>query len=397
MMYLDNAASTWPKPDRVIASVQEWVEKNGANPGRSNHRPARKARRRIQEVRQKMANFLHIENYRRIIFCPGATFALNTVVKGVLEEGDRAVVSSLAHNSVLRPLKHLEQNRSVSVTEVEPDAGGRLSPGKLREQLTADSDLVVITHGSNVIGTVQPVADLVTTIRDVCGQRCDVLLDAAQTAGRIELRPDDWGVDYVAFSGHKGLFGIHGAGVLCVPENPEIPSLVQGGTGSQSHLPVQPHSIPDRFEAGTASTPAILSMGAGISFLREVGLEQIRSREQTLRMKSLRILREMDGIQVFNPDLENENIGNLRGPNILFGVEGEDPAEISYQLDERFDIAVRPGLHCAPFAHRFLRTGGEDDRGAIRVAPGYFNEPSHIEQFGEALRDVTKRRVRSEG
>lgn len=388
MIYFDNAASSWPKPESVVRAAREWFGSNGANPGRSTHRPGMNATRAVRETRQELAGLLGVADPDRVALCSGATHALNQAMRGLLEPGDHVVTTVLEHNSVLRPLTALGEQRGIAVTALDPDVHGVVRPDAVVEALRPETRLVAITHASNVVGTVQPVADVVAAVRAERGEEVRVLVDAAQTAGAREIAFDDRGVDLLAVAGHKSLFGLQGTGALCVRAGLELRPLVAGGTGSRSHEARQPEAMPDRLEAGTANTPGLVALGAGVRWLRETGVPAVREREDRLFGLLLEGLRETGGVTVHNPAGTEDGDREDAVAVALFDVDGVDPEEAAYHYDRRHGIAVRAGVHCAPWAHRWLGTLEREPQGALRASPGYFTTDEEVERFLEATRDL---------
>ncbi len=389
MIYLDNAASSWPKPEPVIERTVEWIRTNGANPGRSNHRASLEARRAVKRCREGAADLLGVNDSSRVVLTSSATQAINMALWGILREGDHVVTSVLDHNSVLRPLHELGRRRDVRFTVVRPEPDGRIDPASVEEALTDRTRLVALTHASNLIGTVQPVQRIVRRVRARGGNDTRVLVDAAQSAGVLPLPVSEWDLDLLAFSGHKSLFGLQGTGGLYVRSGCSFPPLVSGGTGSESHRPVMPRSMPDRHEPGTANTPGLVSLGSGIRFVRETGLETIREHERELVRRIVRAFSEIPEVQLYNP-MPGESSAPATSA-VLFNLAGVDPVQAAYFYDRHFDIALRAGLHCAPWAHRWLGTLGREPTGAIRASPGFFTTEDEVAQLIDATRDLCRR------
>ena len=323
MIYLDNAASSWPKPDGVIERARGWIAENGANPGRANHRPARRAGRAVREARVRTASLLGVEDASRIVLTSGATHALNLAIRGLLEPGDHVVTTLLEHNAVLRPLHHLRASRDVGLSAVEPGPDGRVRPGEIAAAMEPATRLVAVTHASNVLGTVQPVAGIVEAVRRRAGRKVAVLVDAAQTAGVLDLPAGRWDVDLLAVAGHKGPFGLQGTGALYVAPGIELEPLMSGGTGTRSHEPRPPPEMPERLEPGTPNTPGLAALAEGLRFLEETGLEAVRSRESALHGRLVEGLRTVEGVRVHNPPgSEEEGLAVA-----AFDLVGSDPAE----------------------------------------------------------------------
>ncbi|MGP0073291.1 MAG: aminotransferase class V-fold PLP-dependent enzyme [Bryobacteraceae bacterium] len=367
MIYLDNAATTHPKPPSVYERVDDVLRNWSANPGRSGHAMAIEAARIIFQTRESIAKLFNIADPDRIIFTGNATGALNLAILGLLEPGDHCVTSTMEHNSVVRPLHALEQ-KCVRVTRTGAD------PRSIAAAIEPQTRLVALTHASNVSGDLNPVAEIIAASH---AQGVPVLVDAAQTAGCVPIDVQALGVDLLACPGHKGLFGPQGTGFLYIAPHLNPEPILFGGTGSRSDLEDMPDFAPDRYEAGTLNTPGIAGLGAGVDFLLDRGVEQVRAHELA-RLRQL-----MDGLAT----IDGLTIHGARDPArktgvVLFTLDGIDPAEIGDRLDQEFGIAVRVGLHCAPQAHRTL---GTFPIGGVRMSPGYFNTAEEIAQTVEAV------------
>ncbi|MFW6193477.1 MAG: aminotransferase class V-fold PLP-dependent enzyme [Gemmatimonadota bacterium] len=384
MIYLDNAASSWPKPEAVVERTQAWVADNGANPGRSNHRPARRAGRRVREARARLADLLGVDDPSRVILTASATHALNLALHGTLGRGGHVVTTLLEHNSVLRPLAHLEDTRGVEVSAVAPEGDGRVRPTAVAAEVRPDTRLVAVNHASNLLGTVQPVPEIVRAVREEAGERVAVLVDAAQTAGVLDLPVRAWDVDLLAVAGHKGLFGLQGTGALWVGPRVDLPPLMPGGTGTRSHEARQPDAMPERLEAGTPNTPGLVALAEGLRFLEETGIREVRRHEDGLRRQMVEGLRAIEGVEVHGPPASDDDAVAV----VAFDLGRADPVEAAFLYDRRYDVAVRAGLHCAPWAHRWLGTLERQPQGAIRASPGWFTTGDDISAFLEATREL---------
>ena len=379
MIYLDNAATSAPKPESVYAAADQALRHCFGNPGRSGHAASSAAGRIVEDARALLAGFFGAEEPSEISFTCNATTALNTAILGTARPGDHIITSSLEHNSVSRPLEYLKsQGCSLSVLPASAETG--IDPEDVRKEIRSNTSLVVITHISNVTGTVNDIS----SIGEIC-QSCGVsfLVDAAQSAGTrsIDVRKDH--IDMLAFPGHKGLMGPQGTGGLDVLRDIPIRPLTRGGTGTFSELLSQPEERPSALESGTLNVPGIAGLTAGISFIRETGIRKIHDREQELRLRILRGLRQIPEISLYVPSEQAD-----AGAVISFTMETAEPSDIAMMLDASFGIAVRAGLHCAPYAHSMLGTlsGG----GTVRVSPGYFTTDEEIDLFLDAIRELAK-------
>lgn len=377
MIYLDNAATSFPKPEVVYQTMDRFLREAGANPGRSGHRLAVAAAAVVAQTRRQLARFFNAPAPERVVFTANATDALNLALKGVLGPGDHAVTTSMEHNSVARPLRKLEA-AGVAVTFLSASREGLVSVQALSAALTPATRLVAITHASNVTGTLQPVAEA----GRLCRERGVLLLvDAAQTAGVYPIDVAAMGIDLLAFPGHKALLGPPGTGGLVVSESVSLETLREGGTGSESESDQQPELMPDRLEVGTLNTVGIAGLGAGIRFIEGTGRERIREHEQKLVQRLLRGLASVPGLVLYGPGPSRE-----RASVVSFNLEGWDSQDAAAVLDATFDIQCRAGLHCAPLAHRTI---GTFPVGTVRFSPGFFNTEAEIDAAVDAVHQLT--------
>lgn len=361
MIYLDHAATSWPKPAAVTAAMGDFLERAGGNPGRSGHRLSIAAARVVYDTRESLAEFFGISDPLRVIFTHNATHALNLAILGILQPGQRVVTSGMEHNAVMRPLRALEE-RGVIVEVVPARSDGSTSLEDFHEALVGGARLVILNHASNVTGTIAPAAEIARLAHSAGAL---FLLDAAQTAGVLEIDATADGIDLLAFTGHKGLQGPPGTGGLVLGEHVdkhEILPLVFGGTGSHSEFEFQPDDLPDRFESGTPNGVGIAGLGAGLKWVQERGLEVLREHELALTTFLREGLASIDGLRLYGP-LEPR----LATAVTSFTLEGNSVSEIGFRLDEEFDILCRVGLHCAPAAHRSI---GSFPHGTVRLASG---------------------------
>lgn len=372
-IYLDNAATSFPKPEAVYRAVDQAQRELGANPGRGGHRLALDGARLVFETREALAEFFDINDSSRIAFTNNATSAINQALFGLLQPGDRVVTSSMEHNSVTRPLRVL-QERGVQVVKVAADSFGRIDPAELRKACSAPTRLVVLSHCSNVTGTLQPLEQIGPWCRK---QGILLLVDAAQSAGIFPLQVEALGIDLLAVPGHKGLLGPLGTGMLYVRPGLQLTPLMYGGTGgnSASDLPID--EMPDRLECGTLNATGLAGLKAGVEYLQAQGINQLRALEVALMKQLIEGLRQIAGVDLYGP-LDPSHHGAV----LSFNLQGVDPAELGYRLDHDFDILVRVGLHCSPDAHRSI---GTFPRGTVRVSPGHFNTSADISQLLAAV------------
>ena len=376
MIYLDNAATSWPKPDTVHDAVARCLRDVGANPGRSGHRLANEAERVRFDTREVLAELLGVTDPMRVVFTSNATMALNLVISGLLTPGTHVVTTGMEHNAVMRPLRALEQ-RGVSVSIIPCGADGSLDPRALDEHIRPETHLIVANHASNVCGTILPIRDIGAVARR---HAIPFLVDTAQTAGcrPIDLIADN--IDLLAFSGHKGLLGPTGIGGLAIHDDFDIdklPPLIRGGTGSRAEHEHQPDFLPDKYEAGTPNLIGLAGLRAGVRYVLDRGVDEIGAHERVLTQRLIDGLREITGVQVFGTHDPNRQTAV-----VSFTIDGQSASDIAHALDEEYEIMCRPGLHCAPRAHQTLGTLPD---GTIRFAPGPFSAEAELAQAIDAV------------
>lgn len=368
MIYLDNAATSWPKAPGVAEAMARFLQEEAGNPGRSGHRLARAASARVQATRQALARLLGVSEPERVVFTLNATDALNLALKGLLRPGDRVITSRMEHNSMTRPLRAL-QAAGVEVVKVSCFSDGLVEAEAVAQALRRPTRLLAITHASNVAGTIQPVAELARLAHEAGAW---VLVDGAQTVGALPLQVEELGADLLAFSGHKGLLGPTGTGGLYVGPGIELRPVREGGTGTHSESDAQPEELPHRLESGTPNTVGLAGLGAALDYLERRGLEAIREHERRLVEVLRDGLGKIPGLTLYGPRDPRSQAGV-----VSFTLEGWPPTEVAAILDASFDVAVRPGLHCAPDAHRTL---GTFPAGTVRLSPGPFNTVDEMDQ-----------------
>lgn len=377
MIYLDNAATTFPKPDCVPERIEHILREVGGNPGRGGHRLSLEASRVVFSAREKLAGLIGAPDSSRIVFTKNATEAVNIAIKGLnIEPGGHVITSSFEHNSVVRTLKRLESG-GVEVTKVRPDRDGFLSPADIEGAIKETTALVCVCHASNVFGAIQPVKD----IGALCKRKgVKFMVDSAQTAGAIPIDVQAMNMDLMASTGHKALFGPQGTGFLYVGAGIELTPLVDGGTGEADSV----LDMPERLEAGTMNTPGIGGLLAGVEFVLSEGVARIREYEIGLIKGLIEGLHSIEGLEI-----TGTHDARFRTSLVAFNIEGLDPVEAGIKLDGDFSIMLRCGTHCAPDAHREART---HPHGSIRVSPGYFSKPADIEEFLRAITILAKMR-----
>ncbi len=381
MIYLDNAATSWPKPPEVLKAMTDVLERSGGNPGRSGHRLSIAAARIIYDAREDIAQFFHAPDPLRVIFASNATHAINLVLRGLLKPGDHVVTSSVEHNAVMRPLRNLEK-QGIRLSIVPCASDGSLNAVDVAKVVDSDTRLVVITHASNVVGTVLPVAEI-APIAHKAGAL--LLVDAAQTAGAMPIDMLATGIDLLAFTGHKELLGPPGIGGLVINDGvdvSQIEPLMRGGTGSHSESEEQPDDLPDKFESGTANLVGIAGLGAGLHWVMDRGVEAIRAHLKELSRALIDGLSVLPGVKVYGTLDPDRSVAI-----VSFSVTGRRVSEIGLRLDEEYGILSRVGLHCAPAAHKTI---GSFPEGTVRLAPGVFTTMDDIRTTIRAIEKIIR-------
>lgn len=383
MIYLDNAATTYPKPHSVKAGVMEWLETGSGSPGRGKHGSTLRLDQIVVQVRKKLARFFGLQEEWRLVFTYSATDALNMAIQGFVNKGDQVIISGMEHNSVLRPLRHLEQEGIITLTIVDCDQAGYINQEKLWQAFTDKTKLVVISHASNVTGALQPIGEIGQKVRE---RGSYLLVDAAQTAGVVPIDIQAMNIDMLACAGHKGLFGLPGTGLLIIgPRVETLRPYRQGGTGYNSESEFQPVNWPEAFEAGTFNMPGIVSLGKGVEFIEEQGLEQIARRQQHYLEMLWEGLSRLPNIHLYGPNPDRPRVAVLS-----FNINGWEAEDVAAILQHNYGIQVRAGLHCSPLAHRTI---GTHPAGTVRLSPGYFTETGEIEQLIQAVRNISLTKV----
>jgi cysteine desulfurase family protein len=379
MIYLDNAATSFPKPEEVYQALDHFARTELANPGRAGHKMALAAERALDDCRHLLNQFFHGEGPERFIFTLNCTDALNMAFKGVLAGGDHVITTDLEHNSVSRPLRAMELAGRITLTRLKADGGGIIDPDAIKKAITPRTRLIAQTHASNVLGTVQPIAEIGRLARE---HNLLFLVDAAQTAGVIPIDVQALNIDLLAFPGHKSLLGPTGTGALYVGLRAKVGAWREGGTGGDSSSETQPREFPHFLEGGTPNVLGIAGLAAGLKYVVEQGLQRIHQHEVELTQRLWNRLEEIGGYEVFGHQDMARHVGTLS-----FRSESLPAAELGGILDQAFDVAVRPGLHCAPYIHRALGTFPD---GTVRVSPGPFSTKEDIDHLAKALAEIAE-------
>lgn len=378
MIYLDNSATSYPKPKGMVAAMEECILKYCGNPGRSGHFMSMKTGEEVYHARRKIAELFNIEQAERLIFTKNTTEALNLGLTGLLKEGDHVITTSMEHNSVLRPLKSLER-KGISQTVIRADRQGRIKVSDIEKTIRPSTKLIVITAASNVTGTKMPLAEIGTLARK---RGILFMVDGAQGAGCMKIDVREMNIGMLAVPGHKGLLGPLGTGALYVSPQTEIAPLLAGGTGTESKSRIQPREFPDGFEAGTINAPGIIGMGFSAEFIGKIGVEVIEEYEKNLIGWLDEAFDNMDFVHRYGPGCE-EKTGIT-----LINVDGIGAEELTTTLSSEYSIAVRGGYHCAGLAHKTIGTW---NTGAVRISTGPFNTKKDMEKIADAVWKIGSR------
>jgi cysteine desulfurase family protein len=375
IVYLDNAATTFPKPREALERMIDLYAAKGVSPGRGGYDLALEAEEMVSAARRRLCRFFGGDDPARVIFASNATDALNLVIQGVVKPGGHVVSSELEHSSVLRPLHYLRGKGVIDYDLVPFDARGFIDPDDVARAVRTNTQFVILTHASNVLGTIQPVE----AVGAICRQRgIPLIIDTAQSAGVVPINFSAWGASAVAFTGHKSLLGPTGTGGLVLNRGFDVQTTRFGGTGIDSQEPIHTQTFPHRLEAGTINFMGILGLMAGLDYLDSQGMEAIAQKERTLAGRLWQGLAETPGVALYGTDRLDQRLGV-----ILANVEGMRPADLAAILDGDFGIATRAGLQCAPLVHQRLGTGRA---GGVRFSLGPFNTAEQIDETVEAIK-----------
>jgi cysteine desulfurase/selenocysteine lyase len=384
MIYFDNAATSWPKPPEVKEAMVKFMEEIGANPGRSGHLLSIEAARILYETREALSTLFHVKDPSRIIFTINATESINLALKGLLRPGDHIITSSMEHNSVMRPLRDLEK-KGVELSIIPCSSNGTLNPQEVGKKIKSNTKMIILNHVSNVIGTLLPIKEVGLIARK---HHLLFLVDAAQTAGAYPIDIETEKIDLLAFTGHKSLYGPQGTGGLVIGERIEEKEMIplkQGGTGSRSEFEEQPEFLPDRFESGTPNGVGIAGLLAGIRFVLKKGTEHIRQHESDLIEKLITGLKEIPQVKLYGSENKKERMATLS-----FNIAQLSPSDVSFYLEKEFGVLCRPGLHCAPSAHKTVGTFPE---GTVRFSLSYFNTEEEVDRALQAVNSIAKEKA----
>jgi len=382
VIYFDNAATVWPKPEKVYRFMDEFYRSHGVNPGRSGYDLAMEAGSLLDRLRKRMTKFFGGDegSSDRLVFGYNVTDALNLIIPGLVSSGDHIITTNLEHNSVIRPVNHMVRDHGAEATYVPFDSDGFIDPDDIARAMRPNTRLVIVNHGSNVLGTVQPVKE----IGRLCRERgITFVVDTAQTAGVIPINMKEMNIDVVAFTGHKALMGSMGIGGLCIRRHVEVKRMRSGGTGVHSIHPFHLDEYPWRLEYGTPNMVGVASLWAGQDWLEENGVEQVHAREMQLAQRLIDGFRQIEGVQLYCCDSLDHHLST-----ILMNLEGEDPSDVGVMLDVEHNIATRTGLHCAPLVHTQLGLVKRD--GGVRFSIGAFNTAEEVDAAIAAIADIAQ-------
>jgi cysteine desulfurase/selenocysteine lyase len=382
LIYFDNAATAWPKPESVYRFVDEFSRTHGVNPGRSGYDLAIEAGSMLDNTRKRLTKFFggDEDTPSRLVFGYNVTDALNLAIPGLVGRGEHIITTNLEHNSVIRPVNHMVRDHGAEATFVPFNSQGFVEPDAIRKAIRPSTRLVIVNHGSNVIGTVQPVEEIGAICRE---HGIPFLVDTAQTAGVIPINMQEMNIDVLAFTGHKALMGSMGIGGLCVRKHVEIRQVRSGGTGVRSADPYHLEEYPWRLEYGTPNLPGVASLWAGQDWLAEHGVDNVHRQEMALAKKLVDGLRHIEGVRLYCCDNLDNHLST-----VLMNLEGVDPGDVGVMLDVDHNIATRTGLHCAPLVHRQL--GTEETHGGVRFSVGAFNTEADVASAVAAVADIAQ-------
>ena len=376
-IYLDNAATSFPKPKEVATAVYDFMVNNGTSSGRGSYKKAMQSDYIVYECRKLIGKLFNFDNPKKVVFTSNVTDSLNIAMRGILKENDHVITSSLEHNAVWRCLKTLERDINIKIDTVECSKDGITNPQDIKKYIKKDTALIVFTQSSNVLGTIQPIREIGAIARE---HNIPFLVDSAQSAGAMKIDVKEDNIDILAFTGHKSLLGPMGTGGLIINTDIDIKPLKAGGTGGDSAYEYQPDYYPNHLETGTSNVSGIAGLREAIKFLNKEGIENIHNKEKELTKYALEKLETVKDIEIYGPK-DCEKMLSV----ISFNIKDKRPEDVGSILDQKYDIMLRAGLHCAPTAHSVI---GTKERGTLRIGLGYFNEKEDIDKLVEALNNL---------
>ena len=376
-IYLDNAATSYPKPREVVDAVCDFMINNGTSSGRGSYQKAMESDFLIYNARKEIGSLFNFDDPKKVIFTSNVTESLNMAIRGLVKSGDNVITSSLEHNAVWRCLKTLEKEINISITKIKANNHGETDIEDLKKNIKENTSLIVFTQASNVLGTIQPIKEIGAIARKY---KIPFLVDAAQSAGVLPIDVKKDNIDILAFTGHKSLLGPMGTGGLIINCEYNINPLKVGGTGGDSSYEYQPNYYPNKLEAGTLNVSGIVGLSEGVKFIKNKGIINIYNKEKELVKYALDKLKTVKNIEIYGPK-DSEKIVGV----ISFNIKGVAPEDIAYELDNKYNIMIRSGLHCAPNAHQLI---GTKETGTLRIGIGYFNEKEDIDKLVKALNEI---------
>lgn len=385
MIYLDNAATTFPKPEKVIESMSEFMRTTMANPGRSGHKMAMETNKKMLETRMKLAKLIGAENPLQVAFTKNASEALNIGILGYLEKGDHVITTAMEHNSVARPLYKLQSDESIELSVVKGDHEGFISAEEILAEIKPNTSLIVMTHASNLLGSINDIGEIGRKIAELNKERKEpiaFMVDCAQTLGSIPIDVAEMHIQILAGAGHKGTYGPTGTGFIYVDEDIDIHPIYMGGTGSLSESLSQPEFMPDMLETGTLNAVGIVGLGEGIDYLFEKGVENIKTHQQALVYDCISKLEQISNVKIYGTK-DSEK----RAAVVSFNIGDMDSQEVTSMLSEQYDIAVRGGMHCTPLAHSRM---GTMEQGMVRASFSSFTTEEDIDKLIEAVSNIAE-------
>ena len=379
MIYLDNGATSYPKPRSMLGAMEDCMLHYCGNPGRSGHYMSIRTGEEVYRARRAVASVFHIQEGERLVFTKNTTEALNLGLKGALHAGDHVITTSMEHNSVLRPLKSMESAGIITQSVIRADREGMIHPIDIEKAIRPETKMIAVTAASNVTGTKMPLTEIGRIARR---KGILFLVDGAQGAGTMEINVEQLGIDLLAVPGHKVLLGPLGTGGLYVSRDVSLKTFCEGGTGTESKSRVQPKEFPEGYEAGTINAPGIIGLGAAAEFVKKIGIDVIAQYEEELIAFIDEKLDNMQAVTRYGPDADKKT------GITLFNIAGITAEEATSILGNEYGIAVRGGYHCAGLAHKTIGTW---DRGGIRVSVGPFNTKKHMEKLADAVWKISCR------
>ena len=376
-IYLDNAATSFPKPKEVATAVYDFMVNNGTSSGRGSYKKAMQSDYIVYECRKLIGKLFNFDNPKKVVFTSNVTDSLNIAIRGILKENDHVITSSLEHNAVWRCLKTLERDINIKIDTVECSKDGITNPQDIKKYIKKDTALIVFTQASNVLGTIQPIREIGVIAREY---NIPFLVDSAQSAGAMKIDVKEDNIDILAFTGHKSLLGPMGTGGLIINTDIDIKPLKAGGTGGDSAYEYQPDYYPNHLETGTSNVSGIAGLREAIKFLNKEGIENIHNKEKELTKYALEKLETVKDIEIYGPK-DCEKMLSV----ISFNIKDKKPEDVGSILEQKYDSMLRAGLHCAPTAHSVI---GTKERGTLRIGLGYFNEKEDIDKLVEALNNL---------